>query len=307
VERDPYDVVDLKALKCLWASAKEGSLTRAGVMLGISDAAVSQRIKSLEIYLGTKLYEARGGKFTLTRAGERAMDLAIRLFDELGAFEHAVAEPGEDLIIGTHDIVLRYMLPPVIETLSTQLPHVSLRLRSRTLADTIAAVRTNDFDLGVVPEANFPPELQFYPIETYRSYLITPRNHPIMRMAKADFASLLDQEIVARYPLIVSEAQQEIGVIRRTLEQRGLSLNVGIEVGDMDTLKYYVARGYGIGAVSALCITSDDQDKLDILEIPEKYHSGTTYGVLMRKDKHLSHPIQAFLAAIGAEEIHERK
>jgi len=299
--------MDLKALRCLWASAKEGSLTRAGVALGISDAAVSQRIKSLEHYVGTKLYEARGGKFTLTRAGERAMDLAIHLFDEIGAFEQVVAEPNEDLIIGTHDVVLRHMLPPAIEALSAQLPHVSLRLLSRPMADTIAAVRTNDIDVGVVPEADFPPELQFYPVETYRSYLITPRNHPIMRIAREDFASLLSPEMVARYPLIVSEAQQEVGTIRRALEQRGLSFNLGIEVGGMETLKYYVARGYGIGAVSGLCLTGDDQDTLEILEIPESYHSGTTYGVLMRKDKHLSHPIQAFLEAIGAEGTRERK
>jgi DNA-binding transcriptional LysR family regulator len=38
------------------------SLTKAGIELGKSEAAVSQRVKSLEQRLDTKLYEARTGK-----------------------------------------------------------------------------------------------------------------------------------------------------------------------------------------------------------------------------------------------------
>ncbi len=37
---------------------------------------MSQRIKSLEKYLGTKLYDARGGKVRLTEAGHRTKALA---------------------------------------------------------------------------------------------------------------------------------------------------------------------------------------------------------------------------------------
>ncbi len=50
--RDAYDVMDLKALRCFWATAQRGSLTQAGVDLGISEAAVSQRLKALERHLG---------------------------------------------------------------------------------------------------------------------------------------------------------------------------------------------------------------------------------------------------------------
>jgi len=52
IDKEPYDVLDLKALRCFWATGRLGSLTRAGIELGISEAAVSQRIKSLEKYLG---------------------------------------------------------------------------------------------------------------------------------------------------------------------------------------------------------------------------------------------------------------
>ncbi len=75
MSKGPYDPMDMKALLCFETMAKHGSLTRASIELGIADAAVSQRIKSLEKYLGTKLYEARGGKVRLTEAGHRTTAL----------------------------------------------------------------------------------------------------------------------------------------------------------------------------------------------------------------------------------------
>ena len=53
--KGPYEVMDLKALRCFWATGRHGSLTQASIELGISEAAVSQRIKALEQYLGVKL------------------------------------------------------------------------------------------------------------------------------------------------------------------------------------------------------------------------------------------------------------
>ena len=70
-DKDPYDVLDLKQLRCFYAVAKHTSFTRAGVELGISESAVSQRVKALEAFLNVKLYEARGGSVRLTPAGER--------------------------------------------------------------------------------------------------------------------------------------------------------------------------------------------------------------------------------------------
>ena len=81
--REPLDVMDLKSLRCFATMAKHMSLTQASIELGIADAAVSQRIKKLERYLGVKLYEARGGRVRLTEAGHRTNDHAMRLFDEL--------------------------------------------------------------------------------------------------------------------------------------------------------------------------------------------------------------------------------
>ena len=75
--RGTYDVMDLKSLWCFLTAARRSSLTKAGIDLDIAEAAVSQRIKSLETHLGAKLYQSRGGRFQLTAAGERTAQLAV--------------------------------------------------------------------------------------------------------------------------------------------------------------------------------------------------------------------------------------
>ena len=136
---DAYEVMDLKALRCFWAMAKHGSLTQAGIELGISEAAVSQRVKALERYLGTKLYEARGGRVRLTPVGERTMEKAISIFEELEDFERTVAsgEESVDITLCTHDAALRYLIPRAVTRFSQEHPLVRLRLLARSMEDGI--------------------------------------------------------------------------------------------------------------------------------------------------------------------------
>ena len=304
MSNDPYDVMDLKALKCFWAMAKHLSLTKAGIELGISEAAVSQRVKSLERRFETKLYEARGGRVKLTPVGERTMAMAVGLFDNLETFEGALSkeEEAHDLTLSTHDSVLHYLLPQVVEDLSRAYPLTRLRLLTRPLDECVHLVRTNESDIAIVPQRDIPKEVKFHAVATYPAFLMLPRGHPLARRAKHDFKSLLNDETVLRYPLIVSEAQVEGRLLRETLGRLDLPLNIGLEVGTFETLKHYVARGLGIAVVSGLCLTKADRTHFEIVEVPAELGVETTYGVILRRDKNLNRPLTTLLQLLGVEQ-----
>ena len=297
---DAYEVMDLKALRCFWAMAKHGSLTQAGIELGISEAAVSQRVKALERYLGTKLYEARGGRVRLTPVGERTMEKAISIFEELKDFERTVAsgEESVDITLCTHDSALRYLIPAAVARFSQEHPLARLRLLARSIEDSIQLVRTNEADIGIIPERAVSKDLTFEQFATYPAFLILPRGHPLVRRGRADFQALLDEETVRRYPLIVSEVQLEGHLLKDALERLGLPLNVGLEVSTMDTLKHYVALGLGIAAISGLCLTDDDRTQFEMLEVPADMGAESTYGVILRQDKHRSAPLETLIRLV---------
>lgn len=300
-KREAYDVMDLKALCCFFAMAKNGSFTKAGIELGINEVAVSQRVKALERYLGVKLYEARGGRVRLTQAGERAVSLAVSIFDEIEEFEHAVtrSEESGEIVFSSHDSVLAYLLPEVVEKFSRAHPLARLRLLARPVEETIRLVKANEVDLGVVPDRALPKEFDFRPIATHPAYLLTPKGHPLARRARADFRSLLNEKTVTQYPLVVAEVQLEGYLLRETFAQHGLPLNIGIEVGTVDTLKRYVARGLGIAVTSGLCVTEEDHARLEIVPIPTELGGDSTYGVITRNDKHHTRLLVDLLRLLG--------
>jgi DNA-binding transcriptional LysR family regulator len=141
--------------------------------------------------------------------------------------------------------------------------------------------------------------LSFHPIATYPACLILPKGHALARRARADIRSLLNEKTISRYPLIVHEVQRE-GLLKDTLSRLKLPLNTGLEVGTIDTLKHYVARGLGIAVVSELCVSEEDRARLEIVPFPAELSAETTYGVVLRHNKHRSAPLRSLLGILSA-------
>ena len=306
MSKEPYDPMDLKALRCFEAMAKHGSLTRASIDLGITDAAVSQRVKSLEKYLAVKLYESRGGKVRLTEAGLRTKELATRLFDELAEFEETIGdeESKSTVVLSAEAPLLRYHLPQIVDSYARAHRLVRLRLLSRTPASTIELVRRNEVDLGIVHRQSMPSELKFHPWRVFKSYILIPRGHPLARHKIPTLQDILNEETLMRFPQVVAEIDdREQHRVREGLERLGLPFNVALEVGNIETVKYYVARGHGIAVVSGMCLSGEDESIFHIIEIPEALEGETTYGVILRKDKHISSSLRGLLTILEVPNI----
>ncbi len=73
----------LNGLRAFEVAARCGSFVLAGEELGVSSAAVSLQVKSLENHLGKKLFVRKGNRISLTDAGEEVYPKLARAFDEL--------------------------------------------------------------------------------------------------------------------------------------------------------------------------------------------------------------------------------
>lgn len=300
MEKSPYEVMDLKALRCFHAVARNLSFTKAGLELGISEAAVSQRVKALEGALGVKLYETHGGRVRLTAAGERTLVFSASVFDEIAAFEREVvgAEQTAELVLAAHDAILGYLLPDAIEAFRRAHPLSKLRLLARPVEETLRLLKSNDIDVGVIPERELSKEFRNDPIATFGACLLTAKGHPLARRAQSDFRGLMNEETLRRYPLIVAEVQLEGYLLKETFAGLRLPLNLGMEVGTFDTLKRYVARGLGIAVVSGMCVTMEDRQRLEIVAVPSELDVDARYDVVIRSDKHQSPLLKDLLRLI---------
>jgi len=302
--KNSYDVMDLKALRCFWVMAKHLSLTRAGIELGISDAAVSQRIKALEHYLGTKLYESRGGHVHLTPAGEGTAAMALELFDQLDDFEHSIAdvEAISSISLSAPDTVLRHLLPDYLDKFFSEWPLAPLLLKSRTSRETLDLVKRNEVDLGIIPSREMPHDIEFHPITTSEGYLIVPHGHPLAQPGCDAVLLLLKQKVLSQYRLIMPESSTHDGDrLDAFLNAHHLTCDFALEVGTIETAKHYVARGFGIAVVSGICLTESDTKALKAIPIPPEYEAATTYGVILRRNKHRSAALRGLLSLLRGE------
>lgn len=286
MRRQTYDVMDLKALRCFYVMIQRGSVSQASIELGISEAAVSQRIKLLETYLQVKLYESRGGHVRITAAGERAFTFSMSIFDEISTFENELtAEGSGEISLSAHDSILRYLLPDKVKVFRQEYPLVQLRLLYRPVEETLRLVRANELDFGVVAQRKLAKELRFQAIATYSSCLIMQKGHHLAGVAKEDIYAVLSKEVLDKIPLIFQDSKQEGSRLIEVLANLDLPIRASLEVGTVNALKHYVSLGLGVSVISALSLTAEDHANLEIIPLPTELDSGTTYGIVSRYDK----------------------
>ncbi|MEX0286485.1 MAG: LysR family transcriptional regulator [Paracoccaceae bacterium] len=96
-----HNLPPLTALRAFEAASRCGSFVLAGQELGVSSAAVSLQIKSLEDHLGKKLFLRKGNRISLTDAGEMMYPKLAEAFHALSdAVQVARDErPGRRLVV----------------------------------------------------------------------------------------------------------------------------------------------------------------------------------------------------------------
>lgn len=130
--------------------AREGSFTRAGALLGISQSAISQAISGLEARLQIRLLTRTTRSVSPTPAGERLLHAIGRRFDEIETELDALTamrdKPGGTVRITCGDRVLRSILLPKLAPLLREYPDIKIEFDvSYGFRDIVA----DRFDAGV--------------------------------------------------------------------------------------------------------------------------------------------------------------
>jgi LysR family transcriptional activator of nhaA len=152
-------------LRYFWAAAREGSVTRAGERLRISQPAVTAQIRALEQAIGEKLFNRSGRNLVLTEAGRVVYRYAEEIFG-LGAemLEALKGRPGAGrplrLSVGIADAlpktIVRRLLEPAF--------HLGVPLQlvcheDKTIEEFLSELAVHGVDL-VVADAPAPPGIR---------------------------------------------------------------------------------------------------------------------------------------------------
>ncbi len=145
---------------CHWLTvlSEQGSYTAAAARLGVSKAAMSQRIAELERIAGVPLVQRTTRSVRLTEAGQRLVDQTRAAFEQISqsfAQVRDLAGAPQGLLRVTAPVALaRQQIVPLLPDFLRQYPQVRIELN---LSDRLSSLATEGFDLAIRHTAH-PPD-----------------------------------------------------------------------------------------------------------------------------------------------------
>ncbi len=144
--------IDTALLRAFVAVVETGGMTRAGQLLNLTQAAISQQVKRLEDLFQAQLFEREKRTVHLTPEGERLLPLAERMLETNDQVWGAMTAPdfeGEVHLGVPYDIVKAFM-PPILKSFNRAWACPTPANRARGRHPTTAGVR-QPFTLADIP------------------------------------------------------------------------------------------------------------------------------------------------------------
>jgi len=247
--------LNLRQIEVFRATMLTGSISGAAKLLHVSSPAVSRLISSTEQRLGLTFFKRIKGRLYPTPE-------ARRLFLEVDAVYQGVErvnEVAEDLVgnreghlrIGCSPSLGQLMLPLAVKRFYERLPDVRIILHTLLPSVLVQAVMTQQVELGVAFIQETHPNLLIRPLCENRLVVALPREHPLTARASLHLKDVIDQ------PFIGYGADSSVGrLLRRMLQEEGLSLRPRVEVQQVHVACAFVQDGMGIAIVDELSAQS---------------------------------------------------
>lgn len=180
--------------------AQQGSYTAAAQRLGVSKAAMSQRISELERAAGVPLVQRTTRSVRLTEAGQRLVeglrDPFERIAQSFSSVRDLADEPAGLVRVTAPVAFARQQLVPRLAAFAREHPRVRLEL---DLSDRLSSLATEGFDLAIRHTAAPPDTHVAWPLCTTRSVLVASRDY-LRRHGRPASPTDLAQHACLHYP-----------------------------------------------------------------------------------------------------------
>lgn len=229
-------------LHWLTVLSQQGSYTAAAQRLGVSKAAMSQRISELERAAGVALVQRTTRSVRLTEAGRQLVDGMRDPFERIAQSFSSVRDLADEpagLVRVTAPVAFaRQQLVPRIAGFVRAHPKVRLEL---DMSDRLSALATEGFDLAIRHTASPPDTHVAWPLCGTRSLLVASRDYLRRRGTPRAPEDLFQHDLVG------DDRQTDI---RRGFAAMGYAVGreqFAVRPDDLNAYQAAVGAGLGVG------------------------------------------------------------
>ncbi|MFO1196353.1 MAG: LysR family transcriptional regulator [Burkholderiaceae bacterium] len=239
--------MNLRQLEVFVRVAELGSFSKAAVVLGVAQPALSRQVRQLETGLRQSLLLRTGRGVTLTEAGKRLFEHSVGILQLVErAREDVEASRGEPLgrvVVGLPPSMGRLLAVDLVERFRERLPRARLAIVEGLSAHITEWIATGRVDVGLLLNPEPGGAIEIVPVLDEPLCLVgTPA---LPERGPMPFAQL------CAHPLIIPERSH---AIRRLLEAQaalsGVKLEIACEVSSVPAILDLVRRGHGCAVLA---------------------------------------------------------
>ena len=258
-------VRDLGALRALREVGRRGSIAAAATVLGVSQQALSARMRTLERTMNVTLLVRSPGGSHLTEQGrlivgwaEDILDAADRLEAGLRSIRSGVSHR---LAIAASQTVAEHLVPHWlvelrgIEQASAEQTPTVVELTVANSTRVIELVRDVKVRLGFIETPHLPADLVTAHLRDDEMLVVTAPGHPWARRRRA-----LSLAEIAATPMVMREDGSGTRVTltdHLAAQHPPLSARIAMELGTSAAVRSAIAEGVGPGVLSRLAVRDD--------------------------------------------------
>lgn len=285
--------------------AKEHSFSRAAEMLSITQPAVTQHIRVLEVQFGVKLVNIKKKRVNLTKAGERLLPYAEELFNQAVLTENFLKSYRYNQISIGIASPLVFFFSALIDHFKELYPSVRVTIRegsSQPMIEELLDFKVDICLIGVLFPYNERLRLFRIPVDEQLFFVAAPE-YPFPSDTPIKWSQL------ASHPLIIqSEGSASRSILFNHFKKRGLTPMIGAEVNNVELAKQLARQKKGIGFMFEANIREEvAAGKLRIIGAEDGSIRMGAIDVLVNREERLSPTIESFLSVLRKHFHHDLK
>ncbi|HEV2473672.1 MAG TPA: LysR family transcriptional regulator [Chthonomonadales bacterium] len=292
--------MDLFSLRLFCDVVDTGSFTRAAERSGVTQPAVTQRLRALEQLCGTVLLERGRGKGRVypTESGRTLYEGARQLVKQADDLEARMRQnstgPAGVLRVATVYSVGLHGLPGKLKPFLAAHPGIKVLLEYSRTNKVYTDVLSGAVDVGIVACPAMRPGIEVLPFTRDPMVVICAPENPLARHREIELRDLLGQPMVAFADDIPTRKLTD-----ERLQAAGVDLRIATAVDNVETIKNLVEIGTGIAIVPENTVRHQVREgTLVALVISGPDRFTRPAGLLLRKARAERAALRAFVDAM---------
>ena len=233
-------------LRAFHAVATAGGFTAAARARRVSQPTLTAQVRALEREFGVELFFRRGRRIDLTEVGEGLLGITRRLLDDEAEAQTFLNERRElrtgHLRVGA---VGPYHVTDMLAAFNRRYPGVYVSATMGNSSEVVQDLREYRTEVAVLAHIDPDPALLAIEYRRHRVVIFVAPEHAFWRRRSIRIAELDGEPLIQR-----EQGSTTRRALEAALERAGVRPRVVMEIGSREAIRFAVARGIGIGAVS---------------------------------------------------------